>query len=106
MCPFVDYLHVGGEVGKSFVEVIHLGQNADGCQDHENIGRGMAELVVASKGELERNTKSFDRHDRNGSNSRADGKVNESVLLAISGGNSVNHKDGETNDGEGVEKKA
>lgn len=52
MRPLVNHLHVRREVGKSFVEVVHLCQNADGCQDHENISRRMAELVVASKGEL------------------------------------------------------
>jgi len=100
-----EYLHVGGEVGESFVEVIHLSQNADSCQDHEDVGRGMAELVVASERQLKRNAKSLDRHDRNGPHCRADGKVDEGVLLAIARGNPVNHKDGKANNSEGVEKK-
>ena len=65
----------------------------------------MAELVVTSERQLERNAKSLDRHDRNGPNGRADGKVDEGVFLAIARGNPVNHKDGEANNGKGVEKK-
>jgi hypothetical protein len=65
----------------------------------------MAELIVASERQLERNAKSLDRHNRNGPNGRADGKVDEGVLLSIARGNPVNHKDGEANNGEGVEKK-
>ena len=65
----------------------------------------MAELIVASKRQLERNAKSLDRHDRDGPNGGADGKVDEGVLLAITRGNPVNHEDGEANNREGVEKK-
>lgn len=33
--------HIGGEVSKRLVEVVHLGQDADGGQDHEDVGRGV-----------------------------------------------------------------
>jgi hypothetical protein len=64
----------------------------------------VAELVVASKSKLKRNTKSLDRHDGNGADGGADGKINESVSPSIDRGNLVNHEDGESNNGERVEK--
>jgi hypothetical protein len=66
----------------------------------------MAELVVAGKGKLESDTKSLDRHDRDGANGRADRKVNNRVSLAIDWGDPVDHEDGESNNSEGVEQEA
>lgn len=57
------HLHVGGELAKSLVEIVHLRQNADDYYDDENIGRRMRELVLSIKRHLQGDTKGFDRHD-------------------------------------------
>ena len=66
----------------------------------------MAELIVAGKCKLKGNTKSLDGHDGDGADGRANGKVNEGILLSVGGCNLVNHKDGKGDDGNGVEQKA
>lgn len=76
-------IHGGRKLAQSFVEVVHLGQNANSCQNDEDISRRVCELVIASQGQLDGNSKSLDRHDRNRSDSRADRKVDEGVLLSI-----------------------
>lgn len=56
--------HIGRELAEGLVEVVHLRQNADSGDNHKDIGRRMAELVVARKGQLQRNAKGLDSHDR------------------------------------------
>ena len=101
-----ENLHVAGEASKRLVEVVHLGQDADAGEDHEDISRGVGELVVAGKRELEGDAKSLDGHDRDGADSRADGQVDESILLAVDRRNLVDHEDGEADDRDSVEKEA
>lgn len=62
----------------------------------------MAELVVASKCEFQSNAEGLDGHDGDGSDSRANGEVDERILLSVDGGNLVDHGNGERDDGNGV----
>lgn len=66
----------------------------------------MGELVVTSKGKLQSNTESLDGHDGDRSDGRADREVDEGVPPAVDGGNLVDHKDGECDNSDGVEKEA
>jgi hypothetical protein len=66
----------------------------------------VAELVVAGKGKLESDTKSLDGHDGDGSNGRADRKVDDRVSLAVDWSDPINHEDGESNNSEGIEEEA
>lgn len=97
-------LHVGRERGEGLVKVIHLRQDADCRENHKDIGRRVRELVVASERELKRNAKGLDGHDRDGTDGRADGQVDQGVSLAVGGGNSVDHEDGKGHDGKGIQK--
>lgn len=96
-------LHVGRERSESLVEVIHLRQDADCCENHEDVGRRVRELVVASECELESNAKGLDGHDRDGADGGADGQVDQGVSLAVDGGNSVDHEDGKSHDSKGIQ---
>jgi hypothetical protein len=71
----LDFVHVGRELAESFIEVVHLRQNAGNRYDYEDVGGRVCELVVPSKSHLERNTERFDRHDGYGAGRRADGEV-------------------------------
>lgn len=57
-------LHVCGELAQSLVEVVHLCQDAKAGNNRKYVGRGMRELIVAIKGELQCDSKCLDRHDR------------------------------------------
>lgn len=95
-----------GKRRQGLVEVVHLHKNADTRENHEDVCRGMLELVVASKGELDCDTKRLDGHDRDGSNSRADGEVDQWVLLSVDRSNPVDHNCRKHNDNEAVEQVA
>lgn len=99
-------LHVRGEDGQSLVEVVHLGEDTHGGKNHEHVGRGVGELVVAGKSKLEGDSESLDRHDGDGADGRADRKVDECILLAVNRGNLVDHDEREDDDGDGVEKES
>jgi hypothetical protein len=43
----------------------------------------MSELVASAKGQLDSNSKCLDRHDGDRANGRADGEVDEGILLSI-----------------------
>lgn len=93
-------------MGECLVEVVHLRQDADRGQDHEDVGRRVRELVVAGKGELQRDAKGLDRHDGDGADGGADGQVDERALLAVRRGHLVDHDDGEDCNEEHVEEEA
>lgn len=63
-------------------------------------------MIVAGKRELEGDAESLDRHDGDGANRRADGQIDEGILLSIARSDSVNHEDGECHDCDGVEQEA
>lgn len=63
------YLHLSAELAQRFVEVIHLRQDADRGEDHENVSRWVSELVVPGKRKLQRNAEGLYGHDRDGPNS-------------------------------------
>lgn len=70
----VDWVDDGGwEPLEREVEVVHLCQDADGCYDHEDVGAGVAKLVVACEGELEGDAESLDAHDTDAADCGADG---------------------------------
>lgn len=45
----VDHLHVRGELAEGLIKVVHLHQDANRGDDHENIGGRMRKLVVSSE---------------------------------------------------------
>ena len=94
--------HVGWELAQGLVKVVHLRQNAHSGDDDKDICRGVGELVVASKSELEGNAESLDGHDGDGADKRADAEVDQRVLLAVDGGDLVDGDDRVHGDGEGV----
>lgn len=52
----------------------------------------MSELVVTSQGQLERNAKAFDCHDRHGANNRAYRDVDQRDFGAIQRSDVVDHE--------------
>lgn len=84
-------LHIRRKLTQSFVEVVHLRQNADHYHNYKHICRGMRELVIAPESELQGNTKCLDRHNGDGADCRADGDVDKRILATISWRNAVYH---------------
>lgn len=107
--PFAHQHHrtedsqIRGEAGKRLVEVVHLRHNADNRQEHEDVGRRMRELIVTPECQLQGDSEGLDRHDGHGANGRADGEIDERILLAVFGRNLVYHHDGEDSHGNSVE---
>lgn len=99
-------IHVGRELAKRLVEVVHLRENAAHDHDDEHVGRRVCELVVPRKSHLQGNTKGLDEHDGDGAGCRADGEVDQRVFAAMLGGNLVDHEDGEDGDEEAVYEEA
>ena len=66
----------------------------------------MAELVVAGKREFQGDAKGLDGHDGDGTDSRADGQIDECVLLAMDRRDSVDHEDGKRHNANGVQEEA
>lgn len=62
----------------------------------------MGELIVAAEGELQRNAKRLDGHDRNRADGGADRDVYKRVLLSVHGGDSVDHDGGVDCDSEAI----
>lgn len=61
---------------------------------------------MAGKSKLKGNAESLDGHDGDGADSRANRKVDESVLLAMNRGDLVNHENGKSDNSDSVEEKA
>lgn len=85
--------NVGRKEVKCLVEIVHLNKDAGGYGDTKDVGAGMAELVVARERQLNGHAESFDGHDRERSDQRADGNVYERRLGAV-GGRDAEDKDG------------
>ena len=81
--PLLMYIHVRVELAEGFVEVVHLSQNAAYNHNDKNVGRRMAELVVACKCHFQGCSKCLDCHDGHGAGGRADGEINERVFAAV-----------------------
>ena len=90
-----SYSHGLRKFVQSFVEIVHLGQNADDTDNDEDICRRMRELIEAAESQLQRNAECLDSHDGDGSSGGADGEIVEGAGLAIFRGNSVDHEDGD-----------
>lgn len=100
------HIHVGRELAKGLVEVVHLCENAAYHQDNEDIGRRMRELIVSRECHLQRDAERLDEHDRDGASRRANGEVNQRVLATVLGRDLVDHDDGEDSDKGAVEEEA
>lgn len=98
------HVHRGRERVQRFVEVVHLGENAEACHDGKHIGGCVNKLVVALKREFHSNAKGLDRHNRDRANGGADGDVDERVLLSVQRSNSIDHHCGEACHGQTVQK--
>lgn len=90
----LQHLHIGRELAECFVEVVHLRQDADGGDDHKDIGRRMGELVVARECQLQRNAKGLDSHDRYRTHGGANTKIDKGVFLAVDRSDPVDHEPG------------
>lgn len=98
----MENIHICGKLAERLVKVVHLGEDAHARNDHEHVCRGMRELIVPSKGQLQGDTESLDGHDRYGSHEGADAQVNEWVLLSVDGRDLVDHENGESRDRDGI----
>jgi hypothetical protein len=99
-------VHVGIELTQGLVEVIHLCQDADDCDENEDVCAWVSELVVAAQGQLDGDTDTFYCHDGDGANSAADGNVNQRVLASITRAHAVDHDGREDNDQQHIEEEA
>lgn len=86
-------VHICGELAESFVEIIHLREDAANCDDYKNVCGGVGKLVVSRESHLKRNTESLDGHNGYRTGGRANGEVDERVLSAVLGRNVVDHED-------------
>lgn len=59
-----NLLHICGKFAQSLVKVVHLCQDAKAGNNGKYVGRGVCELVVASKGELQCYSKRLNGHNR------------------------------------------
>lgn len=98
--------HRSREGIQCLVEVVHLRQNAESGHNGKDVGGCVDELVVAANGQFHRNTEGLDGHDGNRSNSGANRDVDERVLFAIDGRNSVDHQSREDRNCDTVEKES
>lgn len=98
-------VHVGRELAQRLVKVVHLSQDADHRDNDEDVGRGIAKLVMARKRQLQRNAECLDGHDRDRPDSRADAQVDERVLLAVDRADLVNHDARKYADSERIDQK-
>lgn len=55
-----QYLHIGTVLAERFVEVIHLRHDRNNRDYKEYVGTWVGELVIASKGKLQRDAQSLD----------------------------------------------
>lgn len=93
-------VHIGRKLAQCFVKVIHLGQDTDHSDNHEDVGGWMGELVVARKGQLQRNAECLDSHDRYRPDRRAYAEVDEGIPSPVSRGDLVYHYDRKDADGQ------
>lgn len=84
-------VHIGAELAQRLIEVVHLREDADHDGDAEDVRAGRRELVVAAEGELHGDTEALDGHDGDAADGTADAEVDHGVLLAVLGGDSVDH---------------
>lgn len=84
-------VHLCGKNRQSFIEIVHLDEDAYCCQDHEDIGRRMRELIAARKSELQGNAKCLDGHDGHGADSRTYGQIYQGILFAVNRSDLVDH---------------
>lgn len=99
-------IHVGVELTQSLVEVVHLRQDADNCDEDKDVGAGVGKLVVAGKGQLDGDADTLDSHDGDRSDSAADGDIDQRVLASITRGHAVDHDGREDNDQQHIEEEA
>lgn len=91
---------------QGLVEVVHLRQNADDCDENKDVGAGVGELVVTGKGQLDGNTDTLDGHDGDGADGAADGNIDQRVLASITRAHAVDHDSREDDDQQHIEEEA
>jgi hypothetical protein len=91
---------------QGLVEVVHLRQNADDCDEDKDVGARMGELVVTGKGQLDGNTDTLDGHDGDGADGAADGNIDQRVLASITRAHAVDHDSREDDDQQHIEEEA
>ena len=95
MTPFENVgqdLHVGREHVQGLVKVVHLGHDANCDHDGEEVGRRVRQLIRARKSQLQCNSESLGRHDRDRAHKRANRDVDHRCLVAVFRYHSVDHK--------------
>lgn len=100
------YVHVRGKGVERLVEVVHLYDDAARDEEAEDVCRGTSELVVPRQGKLDRDTEALDRHDRDGTDKRADGEVHERERASVSRDDEVYHAQREDGHNKTVEQEA
>lgn len=87
----IAYAHIRTELTQSLVKVVHLGHDRSNCDNQEDIGTWVGELVASAECKLEGDTQALDGADRDGSDGTADAEVDHRVLLAVLGRDPVDH---------------
>lgn len=100
------YVHVRGKGVERLVEVVHLYDDTARNEEAENVCRGASELVVPRQGKLDRDTEALDRHDRDGTDKRADGEIHERERASVPRYDEVDHAQGEDGHDETVEQES
>jgi hypothetical protein len=85
-----------------FIKVVHLYSDTSYHYESKDPSSSSPELIVSSEGQLERDSKSFHRHDGNRTNERADGDINHWIPCTVYWSDLINHVETEREDEETV----
>lgn len=99
-------VHVRGKGVERLVEVVHLDDDAARDEEAEDVCRGASELVVPRQSKLDRDTEALDRHDRDGTDKRADGEIHERERASVPRDDEVDHAQREDGHDETVEQES
>lgn len=99
-------IHVRGKGVERLVKVIHLHDDAARDEEPEDVRCGASKLVVPRQCKLDRDTEALDRHDRHGTDKRADGEVHERERASVPRDDEVDHAQREDGHDETVEQKS
>ena len=100
------HLHVGIIGIESFVEVVHLDENADDRDDPKHVCAWMRELVVPGKRQLDGDAEAFNGHNGDGTHGGAYRDVDGGIRPTVSRNNGVNHDKREHGNSEAIHHKA
>jgi hypothetical protein len=97
-----QYSHIGGERIQCLVKVVHLHHNAERDNDTEDVRAGMCELVITSKCQFDSNTETFDSHNGNRADQRANRDIHNGIFTSVFWHDRVDHEKGEDDNTEAV----